>query len=182
MLRPRFALLGAVPALLLGCGKDAGSTQPSAAASAPPPPPVATATAATTVTPAAAASATVAVTAAPPAGGACTFTGGWTGTYPPGPYPFSGTQFEFSMKGDGTGTTHSARADSDFAWKVEGGSFLIHGTKVEKGGRFTCRKEDLGKWSFAFAPDCNSVTMKLQQDPCRGRAKQVENGLTMKRK
>lgn len=129
-------------------------------------------------------------TAAPPATsaasapakpGACTFTGTWTGNYPPGPYPFSGTQFEFTFNADGTGVTKSQRADQEFAWKTEGNVFAIHGVKVEQGGRYTCSKEQVGKWSYTFTPDCNTVTFKVVEDPCVGRAKQAD-GASMKRK
>jgi hypothetical protein len=164
--------------LLAACGKDEASTSPSATATAAPAP---TPAPAASVAPAATASATAAATAAPAAGGACSFAGEWTGTYPPGPYPFSGTPFEFSFKADGTGITKSMRADSEFAWKVEGGTFSIHGTKINKGGRFSCSKEEVGKWGFAFTPDCSGVTFKIQQDPCKGRAKTMD-GASMKRK
>jgi hypothetical protein len=161
--------------LLTACGNkgDASSSTGSASAAA-------TATAAA---PASAASAAPRATAsaAPAAGGACGFKGSWTGTYPPGPYPFSGQPFEFTFNGDGTGVTHSARADQEFAWKTEGNVFSIHGAKVERGGRFTCSKEEVGKYGYQFTPDCNGVTFKLAQDACKGRTK-VMDGTSMKRK
>ena len=172
----RLAHLGTAVAAslaLAACGKDAGSSSSSGAAPS----------AATSAKPAAtaAATATVTATAAPAKGGACAFTGVWTGNYPPGPYPFSGTPFEFTFNADGSGVTKSQRADQEFAWKVEGSTFSFHGVKVEKGGRFTCSKEEVGKYTFTFTPDCSSVTLKLVQDPCKGRAKMAD-GASMKRK
>jgi hypothetical protein len=182
-MEPRPALLLAA-VLLAACGsKDASSTSSGAA-------PTATATAAARATATAAPAPTAAAPAptsapaapAPGKGGACSLAGGWTGTYPPGPYPFSGTPIEFTFNADGTGMTHSARADQEIAWTLSGTDFTIHGTHGSHGGRFSCRNEDIGKWSATFSPDCNSLTFKLVQDPCKGRAKQVENPVTMKRK
>jgi hypothetical protein len=161
--------------VLAACGKDAGSTSSGAA---PAPATASTARPAATATaPAPAATAT----AAPAGGGACTFVGTWKGTYPPGPYPFSGHTFEITFNADGSGITHSERADEDFAWKSEGGTFSIHRTKVDKGGRFTCGNTEIGKYGFTFTPDCGGTTLKLTQDPCRGRAK-VMDGVSLKRK
>lgn len=176
MPRPRLAVIVVItPWILAACGNDSASSSTGAATAAKTAPPPATATAAPKPTPAPAA------TTAAPAAGACNFSGTWTGNYPPGPYPFSGTPFEFTFNADGTGLTHSQRADQEFAWKVEGGVFNIHGIKVEKGGRFSCSKDEVGKWSYTFTPDCGSVTFKLKEDPCKGRAKTMD-GASMKRK
>lgn len=172
-----FALLCSAPALLVACGNKGSSSSsesPSAALTASAAP---TAVARPTAT----AAAPVTATAAPAAGGTCAFTGGWTGTYPPGPYPFSGTPFEFTFNADGSGKTHSQRADEEFAWKAEAGTFSIHGVKVAKGGRFTCRLEDVGKYGFSFTPDCSTVTLKLTEDHCKGRATTTD-GISLKRK
>jgi hypothetical protein len=166
------ALLPLAAGLLAACGKDGGPSSTGTAA--------ATAVA-TTAAPRPTAAAPAATTAAPAKGGTCAFTGGWTGTYPPGPYPFSGTAFEFTFNGDGSGMTHSQRADQEFAWKVEGGAFAIHGVKVERGGRFACSKDEVGKYSYTFTPDCGTVTFKLTQDACKGRSKTMD-GAAMKRK
>jgi hypothetical protein len=176
-LRP-VLLIAAV--LVSACaGKDASPSASTGAA------PTATATAAARATTAPTATAPAPTSAPAPApgkGGTCSLVGGWTGTYPPGPYPFSGTPIEFTFAADGTGATHSARADQDIAWTLSGSDFTIHGTHGSHGGRFSCKNEDIGKWSASFTPDCNSLTFKLVQDPCKGRAKQVENPVTMKRK
>src|SRR5579871_4309605 len=153
----RFTILPAVAAILAACGKGESSSAPSASPTTSPAPATTAAATAAAAHPTAVATATAAATTAPAAGGACSFVGEWGGTYPPGPYPFSGTPFEFSFKADGTGTTKSARADSEIAWKVEGSVFQIHGVKTTKGGRFTCRAEDVGKWGFTFSPDCSTV-------------------------
>jgi hypothetical protein len=180
----RVALSIAISLGLVACGKGSDAAATTATATAAPPlaapPPTAPQTATSTAAPTPSPTQTAA--AAPPAGGACALAGDWSGTYPPGPYPFSGTPLEFIIRGDGTGTTRSARADSEFAWKAEGGTFSIHGTSTTRGGRFTCTKDQVGKWGYSFSPDCNTLTMKLQQDPCKGRAKQVEGGLSVKRK
>ena len=162
-------------ALNAACGKEDASSSSSGST------PAATATAAhPTATTAAAPPATA--TAAPAKGGACSFTGGWSGTYPPGPYPFSGTPFELTFNADGTGITKSQRADQEFAWKQEaGGVFTIHGIKVERGGRFTCSKDEVGRYGYTFTPDCSSVSFKLTQDGCKGRSKTMD-GISIKRK
>src|SRR5690242_10940202 len=115
----RLALLGAGSVLLLACGKDAGSSTTTTSAAAPPAHPTATAAPPPAT---ATATATAVATAAPAGGGACSIVGEWTGTYPPGPYPFSGTPFDISFKADGAGLTKSQRADNEFAWTVEGGT------------------------------------------------------------
>jgi|HubBroStandDraft_4_1064222.scaffolds.fasta_scaffold344224_2 hypothetical protein len=179
MLRsPRLAALAlAAPFVLAACGKDAGSTSSSTgAAPAPASAPTARATA-TATAPAPAATAAP----APASGGACSFAGTWTGNYPPGPYPFSGHPLDVTFNADGSGKTHSERADDEIAWKVDGGAFSLHRTKVDKGGRFTCRNEEVGKYAFSFTPDCSGLTFKLQQDPCKGRSKAMD-GLAVKRK
>ena len=173
-LSPRLALLPAATLLLAACGKDASSSTSSGAA------PAATTAAVTAAAPATAAP-TPTATAAPAKGGACSFAGTWTGTYPPGPYPFSGTPIDITFNADGTGVTHSARADQEIVWKVVGGEFTLHGVKGAH-GRFTCGNEDVARWAPTWSADCNSLSFKLVQDPCKGRAKQVENGITMKRK
>jgi hypothetical protein len=181
MLRsPRLAALAlAAPFVLAACGKDAGSTASSSCAA-----PAATATATATARPTAAAP-TAAPTAtaapAPAGGGACSLVGAWKGNYPPGPFPFSGRPLEATFNADGTSKTHSERADDEQAWKVDGEGFSIHRTKVEKGGRFTCKNDEIGKYAVSFTPDCGGATFKLQQDACKGRSKTMD-GLTLKRK
>src|SRR5580700_8661459 len=107
MLRsPRLAALAlAAPFVLAACGKDAGSTSSSTGAA---PAPASAPTARATAT-------------APASGGACSFAGTWTGNYPPGPYPFSGHPLDVTFNADGSGKTHSERADDEIAWKVDGG-------------------------------------------------------------
>ena len=171
----RFALVPLVVLLAAACGnKDAPSPAPSSAATAPPA--TAAQTAAAPHTAAAPAS-----SGAPAAGGACKLDGSWVGTYPPGPYPFSGTRLEFTFNADGTGLTDSARAKTEFAWKTEGASLSFHGVKDVRPGRFTCAKNEVGKYAFTFTPDCGTVTFKLQQDPCKGRALTAD-GISLKRK
>lgn len=163
-----FALL-----TLAACGKEDASSSTGAApasATAAAPKPTAAATAAPKPT----------ATAAP-APAACTFPGTWTGTYPPGPYPFSGQPFDFTLRADGSALTHSARADQEFAWKVEGGALTLHSVKVEHGGRFACSKDDVGKYKYRFTPDCSGFTLELAQDPCKGRSKTLD-GASLKRK
>lgn len=143
----------------------------TAAASHAPPAP----TAAATPPPSASAS------AAPAKAAACTLLGAWTGNYPPGPFPFSGTPLDFTLNADGTGLTHSARADQDLAWKTEGSTFSLHGIKAQKGGRFSCAQDQIGQYSWSFSADCNTLTFKLAKDPCKGRTLTMD-GLVVKRK
>jgi hypothetical protein len=170
------ALVLATATLLAACGKGDGTSSTTGAA-----PASTSAAARPTAAPTATAAPAAPTTAAPAKGGVCAFTGAWTGTYPPGPYPFSGTPFEFNFNADGTGVTKSQRADQEFAWKQEAGAFSIHGVKVERGGRFSCSKDETGKYTPTFTPDCGTVTFKLVQDGCKGRSKTMD-GASMKRK
>lgn len=176
--RPALAIFSLTALLLTAYGKDSGSssTAPATSAAATTSAPAGTVAAPPPATATATATASAAAT-----GGACSFAGEWTGNYPPGPYPFSGKPFDFTFNADGTGITDSARAKTEVAWKTEGGTFSIHGVKDVRPGRFTCAKDEVGKFGFTFTSDCNTVTMKLQQDPCKGRGKTVD-GLSMKRK
>jgi hypothetical protein len=113
------------------------------------------------------------------AAAACSIVGDWVGTYPPGPYPFSGTEIRFSFRADGTGQSKSARADSPIAWHMDGAALSFHGTESGT-ARFSCRKEDEGKYSLTYAGDCGKVTFGLVSDPCAGRAKTAD-GMALNR-
>jgi hypothetical protein len=116
-------------------------------------------------------------------GGACAMPGEWGGTYPPGPYPFSGQPISLRFDANGTGESDSARAHANsFAWKVEGKELTFHGTDAAaKGGRFTCKPGELGKYALTFSADCATVSLALTSDPCHGRAITM-NGMSIKRK
>lgn len=116
-------------------------------------------------------------------GGACALPGDWTGTYPPGPYPFSGQPISIRFDAGGTGETDSARAHANtFSWKVEGKELTFHGADATpKGGRYSCKPTEQGKYNLTFAADCSTVSLALVSDPCHGRATTM-NGMTVKRK
>ena len=118
-------------------------------------------------------------------GGKCSLVGTWAGMYPPGPYPFSNTPVELAFNADGSGASKSARtgtAGIEYEWALEGEHFSFHGVKpVSPGDRYTCMKEQVGKYTLTFAPDCSSLTAKVESDPCKGRAMQM-NGTTIKKK
>lgn len=171
------AVLGLAQLLLTACGKDSVSSSSSSVPATTAKTPAATATAVATAT----ASAPTTTAPAPATGGACSFAGEWTGNLPPGSYPFSGKPFDFVFHADGTGITDSGRATPAVAWKSEGGIFSIRDINDVRRSPYTCREDEVGKYGFTFTPDCTTVTMKLQEDPCTGRSKAVD-GLSMKRK
>jgi hypothetical protein len=159
------AALWLTPLLLTACGKGSGASSSSTPATA-----VALANASATTTAPARAT-----------GGTCSFAGDWTGNLPPGPYPFSGKPFDFVFNADGTGITDSWRATPAVAWKSEGGTFSIRDINDVRRSPYTCRESEVGEFGFTFVPDCTTVTLTLQQDPCKGRAKALD-GLSMKRR
>ena len=86
-----------------------------------------------------------------------------------------------TFNADGTGVSESERANSEYVWKMEGATLTFHGTKPGVGGRYSCRPEDVARVGLQFDAACGSVTVKLESDPCKGRAL-TENGMTLKRK
>jgi hypothetical protein len=114
------------------------------------------------------------------AAGACAVVGEWAGTYPPGPYPFSGKPINFSFRADGTGESKSERADSPIVWHMDGANLSFHGTSSGT-TRYSCKKEDEGKYSLTFTADCSKVTFGLISDACEGRSK-TANGMSLSRK
>lgn len=111
---------------------------------------------------------------------ACSITGEWSGTYPPGPYPFSGKPINFSFRADGTGESKSERADSPIVWHMDGANLSMHGTQSGT-TPYSCKKEDEGKYTLTFSGDCAKVTFGLVSDPCMGRSK-TANGMSLNRK
>jgi len=185
----------ALISLAIAACDDKGASSSPAASSSP------SASAKTTTTPPATESAggqataaptpSAAASAAPPSaassggGGKCSLVGTWAGTYPPGPFPFSGTGIELFLKDDGTGGSKSARANDpaqEYAWKLDGDKFSLKGTMDRPGGgRYSCAKGQEGKYIVTFSPDCASITLKLVSDECKGRGRGID-GLTAKKK
>jgi hypothetical protein len=110
---------------------------------------------------------------------ACSIVGDWSGTYPPGPYPFSGTPINFAFRADGTGESRSTRATSPVVWHMEGANLSMHGT-TSGTTPYSCKREDEGKYSLGFSADCSTVTFGLVSDPCTGRAT-TANGMSLSR-
>lgn len=114
------------------------------------------------------------------AAAACSIVGDWSGTYPPGPYPFSGKPIAMSFRADGSGETKSARGDSPFVWHMDGAALSFHGTSSGT-TPYSCKKEDEGKYSLTFSAGCATVTFGLIADSCGGRSK-TANGVSLTRK
>ena len=106
--------------------------------------------------------------------------GTWSGVYPPGPYPFSGKPVSVTFAADGTGTTASERAHDGITWKLDGGSFTLAGT-TETGGRFVCHRGQAGTYRATFSADCASVTFKVTDEPCKGRAYAIDGNTFTKK-
>jgi hypothetical protein len=147
---------------LAACGTPAAPEAPVASAPAaaptpetPPPPP----------------------TPAPPA--ACSLVGSWTATLPAGPQPWNGKTYPGEFKADGTFDAETPMGHRSAAWAFDGSVLTIdHGTGE---GRGVCKPADVGHYTLALAPDCNSFTGTLVDDACDGR-KNGMNGVMFARK
>jgi hypothetical protein len=167
---------------LLGCSSDSGGASSASASSKKSgAPPAASPSPTPSPTPSATPSASP---SSAPATGACKVEGTWTGTYPPGPFPFSGTPVDVTFGANGTGKTESQRiaiaGAVEFAWKLDG-QHLSFKNESETHNRFSCPKDQEGKYTLTFTPDCSSFTAKIEADPCQGRAKTMD-GISLKKK
>lgn len=116
-----------------------------------------------------------------PSGAACTFVGQWQGTFPAGPYPFSGQALSVEVRADGSSTWSAAAGFQNLArWQVANGTLSLNNNNPHP-SPYACAPADTGQYSMVFAPGCRAVTLSLSQDACRGRTLQLDH-LTLTRR